>query len=332
MDEVICHRVGTRDIASALDGLLGEAGGRGWLEGLQKDRVVIKPNLCYFASHRYGITTDPLLVEHLIGYIREIRPRCEISLVESDGSDRRLDEVCERLGYTELADRLGVELVNVSQARQVEIRPRELPFTLSVPELFFQDLFFISVAQLKTHHYQRITCCLKNQFGCLPTPRKRELHPYLEEVIYVINKVAAPDLCIVDGRVGLEGMGPVSGNPRQVGLLVAGRDPLTTDIACAHIMGFGPRQVPAIAYALERDGLKAPRPNIEQGLVSRFRSISAPEYRLLRSKIKVTRLANQAERRIKDLLTLPYRVIAAVPEGAVKRYMVRSLSSNLRVR
>ena len=51
------------------------------------EKVVIKPNLCYYWDYTTGQTTDPKFIGGLIDLLREeIDPDVDISIVESDAS------------------------------------------------------------------------------------------------------------------------------------------------------------------------------------------------------------------------------------------------------
>jgi len=47
----------------------------------------------------------------------------------------------------------------------------------------------------------------------------------------------------VDGIVGMEGNGPIQGQPKACGVLVFGDDPVAVDATCARIMGFAPERI-----------------------------------------------------------------------------------------
>jgi len=51
---------------------------------------------------------------------------------------------------------------------------------------------------------------------------------------------------LVDGIVAMEGNGPVAGNPRPTGLLIAGSDPAPVDAVATTIMGFDYRKLPIV--------------------------------------------------------------------------------------
>ena len=58
------------------------------------------------------------------------------------------------------------------------------------------------------------------------------------------NKVIKPDFCLVDGYIGMEGIGgPAFGTPKRCELLIGGPNPVAVDACCARIMGFNPRSI-----------------------------------------------------------------------------------------
>ena len=56
---------------------------------------------------------------------------------------------------------------------------------------------------------------------------------------------------IVDAIMAGEGNGPLSPNPRQMGYILAGTNPVAIDAVCARMMGFDPLKIPTIRQAFE---------------------------------------------------------------------------------
>ncbi len=54
---------------------------------------------------------------------------------------------------------------------------------------------------------------------------------------------------VVDGIVAMEGNGPVAGDRRAEGILVAGANPVAVDTTCARLMGFDPARLPLVRHA-----------------------------------------------------------------------------------
>lgn len=129
-----------------------------------------------------------------------------------------------------------------------------------VPEWLSQVDVVISVPKLKTHMLTLLTCALKNVYGMIPGetkslfhgdyPSPRRMAAFLVDVFAALK----PALTVVDAVQALEGDGPSTGTPRQVGLLLAGADAVAIDAWCAGTLGLKPTDVPMLAEA-ERRGL-----------------------------------------------------------------------------
>jgi uncharacterized protein (DUF362 family) len=90
---------------------------------------------------------------------------------------------------------------------------------------------------------------LKNLFGFLPRKDQNFYHPDIHEVILDLNRMFRSGLCLIDGRVGLEGV--ISGNPRELGCLILGRNPVSVDATMARVIGVDPGKVRHIVEAAE---------------------------------------------------------------------------------
>jgi uncharacterized protein (DUF362 family) len=213
--------------------------------------VAIKPNLCYYWDYSTGQTTDPRFVSALINIIREASPNANVSIVESDASAMKCKYAFKMLGYEKLAQHYNVNLINLSEDKSdtVEVKAGGQPFRLKLPRTIQKADLKINVPKIKyTMEKIKITCALKNIFGCNPYPKKFRYHSKLEEAIVAINKAMKFDLCIIDGMI-------VSGiQPRRLGLVVASKDPVAIDAAAAKIAGINPKTIRYLQLA-EKEGL-----------------------------------------------------------------------------
>lgn len=239
--------------------------------------VVIKPNLCYYWDYTTGRTTDPKFVAALIDLIREkISPDVAISIVESDASAMKCKHAFRMLGYEKLAQEYDVNLVNLCEVQSdpVEVTAGNESFRFMLPRIIRDSDLRINIPKIKyTFEQIKMTCALKNIFGCNPYPKKSKYHSRIEEAIVALNKVMKFNLCIVDGNV-------VSGaKPRRMGLIMSSRDPVAVDAAAARIAGIGHRRVRYISLAAE-EGLGNP------AFVSRGISLSYFESLYPRKTIK----------------------------------------------
>ena len=219
------------------------------IPGALPARVLIKPNLCDIVAWENGVTTDPAWLRALVPHLRALRPDVRISVIESDAigaykTYRSCDETFERLGYAACANDLGIELINLSKSETFEIALPGIPYPVRIPQLFLEESYFISIANLKVHPYEHMTGILKNSLGLLPQADIGHYHPYLPTVISALHRLCPPDLCIIDGRIGLEGKGPIAGDPVAMQTLIFSNDALAADLMACRLMTIAPETVP----------------------------------------------------------------------------------------
>jgi uncharacterized protein (DUF362 family) len=201
--------------------------------------IVIKPNLCYYWDYSTGETTDPMFIQALVNVLREkIVPNPNIMIVETDASAMKCRHAFKILGYERLAKDCSVHLVNLSEDRAdiAKVTVGKQSYRLKVPRTIRNADLRINVSKMKyTSRKTKITCALKNVFGCLPYTKKFRFHSRIEEVVLAANKAMKFDLFIIDGNI-------VSGvQPRRLGLVMASKDPVAIDVAAAKILGLSPK-------------------------------------------------------------------------------------------
>ena len=214
-------------------------------------KVVIKPNMCYYWDYSTGQTTDPKFVAAITEILREkISPELDISIVESDASAMKCKHAFKFLGYEKIAEQHTISLVNLSEveAEPVKVKVRNQNFSFMVPKIIKDADLRINIPKMKYMELSKISCALKNIYGCNPYPKKFKYHPRLNETIVALNKVMRFNLCILDGII-------VSGSQAsKLGLVMASRDPVAMDTAAATIMGVNPKSVEYILLA-EKEGI-----------------------------------------------------------------------------
>ena len=213
--------------------------------------VIVKPNMCYYWDYSTGQTTNPKFVAALIDVIRDqTSPDVDISIVESDASAMRCKYAFKILGYEKMAQKYDVKLVNLSQEKgeKVKVSIEGQCFNFTLPQTIQKADLRINIPKIKYMMHTKISCALKNIFGCNPNAEKFKYHPKLDETIVALNKVMKFDLCVLDGII-------VAGSlPRKLGLIMASQDPVSMDVAVAKIVGINPSSVRHIVLA-SREGL-----------------------------------------------------------------------------
>lgn len=214
-------------------------------------RIAIKLNLCDYRMPETGVVSNPAVVAALLQVLREHYPQAEILLCENDASDTLVENIWGYLGLDTVASQYDARCLSLSKEKWVRVPIRGLHFSeVEVPRILKECNLFINHPKLKTHGKTKITCALKNLFGCYHPKDKRPFHKFLDDAIVDINLALCPHVVIVDADLCVEGnRGPTHGLPKKIGLFIGGQDPVAVDAFCARLMGFRPHSVGHIRKA-----------------------------------------------------------------------------------
>ena len=220
-----------------------------------KSPVIIKPNICTQEDKTGFAVVKVKVVEDLIRLILKENKDLSIKIVESDSMSKYADQAFDKFGYRELETKLkksgfDVSLINLSHASLIRIEFEGKYFKKpELPDILVKDKFFISLALAKTHYLTGITGTIKNLFGLLPRKDQSFYHPNINDVIVDLGRIIQPNLCIVDARVGLEGWaGPKS---HEINRFIIGKQPASTDVVMAKVMGLKPEKIQHVVEATE---------------------------------------------------------------------------------
>jgi uncharacterized protein (DUF362 family) len=164
------------------------------------------------------------------------------------------------LGGVLLEDKIPFVDLNYGEGFSIENAGKHADIDrFTFPGIFRQVDWIVSVAKMKTHHWGGVTLSMKNLFGVMPGIYygwpKNVLHwKGIEESVLDICHTLRPHFAIVDGIIGMEGDGPIMGDPHHAGVLVMGRNLPAVDATSARIMGIDPKKVPYLAKASGRLG------------------------------------------------------------------------------
>jgi uncharacterized protein (DUF362 family) len=196
--------------------------------------VVIKPNVCMGDPEKWAMSnTDPRIVYAVAELL--LTRAAKVFVVESNGLRQCAWEAFEISGYRPI-EALGAKLVNFSEAEQVEVTVPPAGH-VKLPRLMLENDCFITVPVLKTHALTYFTGSIKNQWGCVPQHDRILMHQYLNPMLAELHGIFKPQISIMDAIIAMEGRGPTNGKPRQMNLLLAGRDSVAVDATGMRLAG-----------------------------------------------------------------------------------------------
>jgi uncharacterized protein (DUF362 family) len=215
--------------------------------------VMLKPNLVNDSP--FPVTTHSEFCAAVAAFVRRITD-APIVIAEGCG-DARLEtpEVFDALGYTELARRLGIGLLDLNTAPLVRLNRKDCRVfpEMWLPEAVF-DSVLISLPVLKAHSFSHITGSMKNMMGLAPpehyagrhgTWKKAAFHQRMQGAIADLNRYRSPDFTVMDATVGLAEfhLGGARCEPPPA-LILAGRDARAVDREAAGLLCMDWREIP----------------------------------------------------------------------------------------
>jgi len=219
--------------------------------------VLIKPNMLSAKPPKKAVQTHPAVVEATVRLV-----------VDAGG----VPMIGDSPAIGSLASCLSKgEFLPVIEKYNVKVLKFDEPVTLNNPEGMFKSFKvareitevdkIINVPKLKTHGQMVMTMAVKNLFGAVVGARKTQWHlkvgnhpekfaRMLLDLHYLIN----PALSIMDAITAMEGNGPGSGDPVDLGLIFAGSDASAVDAVAARVVGLDPSLLYTLAVA-KREGM-----------------------------------------------------------------------------
>ena len=238
--------------------------------------VLLKPNIGTRSTPRTGVNTDDRVVRAVAILVHEVAPSAKILIAEGPGGwiSPELQHLTESRGFGDMnVD--GFELsghratVRELQAAGIDIDCFDLNFDkvyslhpenggLAAPEYSIAAAImdadvWINIPVAKTHG-AKITCSLKNHFGILPgavygwsKSNGTSQHPgmphsprQMDEAWIDLYGLTRVDFNVVDMIAGSEA-GPFEEDHRKrANIILAGRNPVATDLVVAQLMGYNP--------------------------------------------------------------------------------------------
>ncbi|MBR5976690.1 MAG: DUF362 domain-containing protein, partial [Clostridia bacterium] len=235
--------------------------------------VFIKPNGIDGKAYCY---TRPELIEAVIEYWKANGAN-KIYLFEDSTQSNYTRIVYEVTGYAKICKRTGAIPVYLDEGKMkiLEFKGRDdyMNNKFAMPEFVIKNLIdgkddnlYISLPKLKTHSMAGVTLGVKNQWAFPKQFDRRPDHNYnLPYKLIDVLSYVRPDFTIIEGVEGtIYGHYPVTSLADEcvlpLGVLVAGKNVVATDMVGAAIFGLTLDDVPHLKIAVEKgysDGVES---------------------------------------------------------------------------
>jgi uncharacterized protein (DUF362 family)/NAD-dependent dihydropyrimidine dehydrogenase PreA subunit len=226
-------------------------------------KILLKANLVIRKRPDSAATTNPKFLKVLAEIL--INMGYEVIVGDSPGGVYNrifLKSVYRVCGLTQEFKTTKIKLNYNTEITEID-NPNGLVLKKLFITKYIEDVdFIINIPKLKSHVMMVYTGAVKNMFGIVPGEKKAEFHfnapnydDFADNLIDVcISKM--PHLNIMDGIIGMEGQGPTSGKPLNVGLILASENPFNLDYVALNIINIEPKIVPIIKMSIKRNLLK----------------------------------------------------------------------------
>ncbi|MEI6277163.1 MAG: DUF362 domain-containing protein [Prolixibacteraceae bacterium] len=218
------------------------------------EKILFKPNWLVADPPEKLTTTHPTVFRAML----EVFATTGAVFSYGDSPAIQSPELAARkTGFLEVAVAHGIALADFKNGREIhhERGVQNKKFVVANGALDCDGI--ISLPKLKTHGLERLTGCIKNQFGCVPGALKGEFHVKLSSAIDFarmlvdLNSFLHPRLYVMDGIIAMEGNGPRGGRGRPMKVLLFSADPVALDATVCRMIDINPEFVPTTTLGMD---------------------------------------------------------------------------------
>ncbi len=229
--------------------------------------VLLKPNLVEF-SPQTPVNTNPVFVAAALEAFQSLGAKT-VGIAEGPGHRRMTLDMADAAGFFQAIPKFEDNFtdLNIDSVHPVCLsKPFSTLSELYLPQTVLACDLLVSLPKMKTHHWTGATLAMKNLFGVIPGSiygwPKNVLHwAGIDESVADLQQLFLRQFCLVDGIEGMEGNGPILGNSKASGVIVAGADPPSVDATCCRIMKIDPAKVRYLQLAGSRSRFNVMSPS-----------------------------------------------------------------------
>ncbi len=214
-----------------------------------RKEVLIKPNLV--STSRQLAATHVDAVDAVLEFLTRLG--VERFVIAEGPALTGAEEGYGNFGYYRLKEKYEVEFMDLNGDKfsWVSILDQDMePISIRVSKRALQSDCRISIGPMKTHDTVVATLSLKNVVmgSVIDKGIVHQGYGVTNLNLFLLSRFVYPHISVIDGFVGMEGSGPESGDPVEMGVAVAGTDYLSVDLVALELMGFDISDVGYLSY------------------------------------------------------------------------------------
>ena len=218
------------------------------------EKILLKPNWIMAVPPERHATTHHAVFRAVCEIFQAVG--ANLCYGDSPGRGTTEDESLEAAkvtGFLDVGTELHIPLADFIHGREVNTGSRE--FYIANGALDCDGI--VSLPKLKTQGFLKLTGAVKNQMGCIPGRRKGAYHQQLQKpadfarMLIDLNMFLKPRLYIMDGIIGMEGNGPMSGDPKKMNVLLLSADPVALDATVCRLVDLNPEYSYTVSLGMQ---------------------------------------------------------------------------------
>jgi len=222
----------------------------------KNQKILLKPNILGAYHPEEAITTHPIIIEELVKILKKYNSIISIG----DSSALNTEKSFKISGIYEIAKKYNLNLLNFSNEPSNEVNIDSSIKKIPLPKSIKDFDLIINLPKLKTHSFTNMTGAIKNLYGLIPGTKKAFYHmalsklPDFSNMLVEIYRCVKPELNIMDGVVGIQGMGPgKAGTKIKSKIILASKNAVALDIVASEIIGFDKYEILTNKIAVEKN-------------------------------------------------------------------------------
>jgi len=251
------------------------------------ERILLKPNILAGDAPERAVTTHPAVLAACARLLRE--GGAEVVFGDSPGLERP-SHAAQGSGLLQAGVASGAAYDPFDAPRPLPNPGGEMVSDFPVASIVHGVDGIVNLPKFKTHQLTRITGAVKNTFGTISGRRKAMYHVQFPDVkdfcsfLIELNLRLRPRLHIIGAIVAMEGNGPRSGAPAEIGALILSADPVAVDATACRLAAMDPAHVPTNTRGAEM-GLGRWREEQIAYLGAPYRDLVRPRFEAVRKPV-----------------------------------------------